>query len=69
METQRKAQQVGTLKHKYEDQSLDLSSHVQAGLLSLMLVTPALGGRDRKVSGAGAHTSYKLGTKTTLSVE
>lgn len=56
-----KAQQVGTLKPQDEDQSLHLSSRVQTGLLSLTLITPALGGRDRKVSGAGTHTSYKLG--------
>lgn len=60
-ETQGKAQQVGTLKPQYEDQSLHLSSRVQTGLLSLTLIPPALGGRDRKASGAGTHTSYKLG--------
>lgn len=60
-ETQGKAQQVGTLKPQYEDQSLHLSSRMQTGLLSLTLIPPALGGRDRKASGAGTHTSYKLG--------
>lgn len=52
------------LWHKYEDQSLDLRTQVQAGLLSLVPVTPTLGGRDRKVSGAEAHMSYKLRKKS-----
>lgn len=51
------------LWHKYKDQSLDPCTQVQAGVLSFVPGTPALRGRDRKVSGAGTHMSYKLRKK------